>query len=290
MTISQGTQAGSRAVPVWGAFLVALALGLPSQARAEGAPDVDAVLQKIDSALFFSDAQEKLKGYTVDLQFWSGGTVGGKGSAPTAKDMKAAGTLTFDASKGEKRQEGPDKAQVAPGSFTPSCGPWTLTALVGFEADLFVTPFGKRFTAEAWDRECTEADGGYHLVLTPKEPIGEAFMLKPALTGIEIDVSKEGVPTGATLHLDQKMMHDDGTAKFVFVDEKGKKRIDRIENDLHSANFRVQPVLSFKFAKVSSWLLPDSVEFRVAGADLSGTMAGMEMISTLFYRKYVMTK
>ncbi len=290
MTISQGTQAGSRAVPVWGAFIVALALGLPSRARAEGAPDVDAVLKKIDSALFFSDAQEKLKGYKVNLQTWTGSTSGGKAAPPVAKDAKPAGTLTFDAAKGEKNQEGPDKAQVAPGSFLPMCGPWTLTALVAFEIDLFATPFGKRFDAEAWDRECTEAGGGYHLVLTPKEPIGEAFMLKPALTGIEIDVSKEGVPTGATLHLDQKMMHDDGTAKFVFVDEKGKKRIDRIENDLHSANFHVAPVLSFKFSKVSSWVLPESVEFRVAGAELSGTMAGMEMVTTLLYRDYAMTK
>lgn len=290
MATSYRTRPGGIAVSALGACIAALVLSLASRAPAEDASDVDTVLQKIDSALFFSDAQEKLKGYTVDLKLWSGGTVGGKGSAPTDKDLKPAGTLVFDAAKGEKRQEGADQAQVAPGTFTPGCGPWTLTALVGFEVDLFATPFGKRFTAEAWDREVSKVEGGYRLVLTPKEPIGEAFMLKPALTGIEIDVSEDGVPTVATLHLDQKMMHDDGTAKFVFVDEGGKKRIERIENDLLSANLHIQPVLAFKFAKVSSWLLPDSVEFRVPGANLSGTMAGMEMITTLFYRNYAMTK
>mgnify|MGYP001579186722 CR=1 FL=1 len=89
---------------------------------------------------------------------------------------------------------------------------------------------------------------------------------------------------------DQKMMKDDGTAKFVFVDEKGKKRIERIENDLKAANMRIRPAMMFKFAKVQDWTLPESVEFRVAGADLSGSLGGMEMITILYYRDYVPMK
>ncbi len=272
------------------AFVLALLIGPTSRCGAADPPDVEAVLKKVDSAVCFHDAQEKLKGYKVELQTWTGAEMGGKASAPNAKDFKPAGTIAFDAAAGTKSQEGPDKAQVPPGSFTPMCGPWTLTALVAFEVELFATPFSKRFNEKDWDRECSETDGGFHLILTPKEPIGEAFMLKPALVGLELDLDKNGVPTAGTLYLDQKMMHEDGTVKFVFTDEKGKKRIERIENDLHSANLQVRPVLAFKFTKVSSWTLPDCVEFRVAGAELSGTMAGMEMITTLFYRNYAVTK
>ena len=100
--------------------------------------------------------------------------------------------------------------------------------------------------------------------------------LKPAGT-LTFDAA-----TGAT--------KEHGAAKFVFADETGTKRILRIENDIESANMGIRPVLTFKFAKVSSWMLPASVEFRVAGAELSGTMRGMEMLTTMFYKNYVMTE
>lgn len=105
-----------------------------------------------------------------------------------------------------------------------------------------------------------------------------------------MEVGKDGVQMGATLHLDRKMMKDDGKERFFFADGKGGKRIERTENELASANLRIRPVMTFKFAEVQGWTLPESVEFKIDGAGLSGSMRGMEMITVLRYRNYTVTK
>ena len=260
-----------------------LALALPvTPLDAQTAPSADEALAKIDARLFFPDAQDGMSGYQAELSVWSGMAGTGGKINPDPKGTKPAGKVEFR--DGTKKQTDAAGAEVAPGSFTPFCGPWTLTALMTFEVEWFAQPWSKRFAADAWSRECSSEGSGTRLTLTPKQTIGEAFMLRPALVGLEVVLDAEGVPQTAVLKLDQKMMHDDGEAKFTFTEVGGKKRIARIENTLRSANLVIAPALIFNFGKVGTCELPQMVEFRVPGGGLSGTMAGQDMITLVTWR------
>lgn len=273
---------------------IALALALAGAALAQDdkkEPTVDDVLKKVDDALFFFDRQEKLAGYEVEVVTVQASPPPGK-PAPVPKVEKGAKSdkIVYDAATGKKKQTDPKGADVPPGTFTCACGPWTLANVVSFELELFAQPWSSRFDAASYDREHEKTDGGYRLKLAPKTPIGEANMLKPAITGIELELDKAGVPARGTLHLDQKMMKDDGTLVFHFADEKARgkekprKRIEKIENTLTSANLRITPALTFTFAAdKSGFTLPKLVEFRVPGGELSGTLGNMDMVTFLVF-------
>jgi hypothetical protein len=256
-------------------------------------PTVEDTLKKVDEALFFYDRQEKLQGYDVEIVSVQAMAKPGQPAAePKVEKGAKADKISFDATTGKKKQTDASGADLTPTSFTPGCGPWTLTSLMAFEIDLFAQPFSSRFDAANYDREVETIDGGSRLKLTPKQPIGEAFMLKPAITGLELDLDKDAVPTRATLHLDQKMMKEDGALVFHFVDmkakgkEKAKKRIDKIENSITSANLKITPTLTFRFSDKgdkSGAILPKLIEFRVPGGELSGTLAGQDMITFLVF-------
>jgi hypothetical protein len=274
---------------------VALTIGvvLSSAANGDDKVAVDDVLKKVDEVLFFFDKQEKLASYDVEVVTCQASVPPGKAAGePRVEKGAKSEKVSFDAATGKKKQTDASGAEVTPTSFTPGCGPWTLTALMAFEVELFAQPFATRFDAASWDREVEKVDAGFRLKLTPKQPIGEANMLKPALTGLELDIDKDGVPTKGTLHLDLKLMKDDAAITFRFADmkakgkEKPKKRIEKIENTLTSANLKVRPTLAFTFSdkmdKSGAWFLKH-VEFRVAGGELSGTLAGQDMITFLVF-------
>src|SRR5436305_1707210 len=99
-------------------------------------------------------------------------------SADSRRSFLSTGKARF------KRQTEADGTDVPPGSFLPGCGPWRLTDVMAFEVELFAQPFSTHFDAASFDRACEKMDGGTKLKLTPKQPIGQADMLKPAITAI----------------------------------------------------------------------------------------------------------
>jgi hypothetical protein len=274
------------------AFVVVLASGLLLSAlpgaKGDDEPSADDVLKKVDDVLFFYDKQEKLESYTVEAVEAGMRMTPGKAPEPAVDKDSKVNKIEYDAKTGKKKQTDSTGADVPPVTWMPGCGPWRLDYLMAFEIQLFSKPLSTTFDKESWDRTAEKADAGWKLKLTPKTvPAGD--MLRPAITGLEMEIDKDGVPTKAVLHLDQKIMSGDGTVTFKFADLKAakKKRIESIEHELVSANLKVTPKVVFVWndKDKSGFVVLQTIEFHVPGRQLSGSLGG-DMASFLVFRNF----
>lgn len=250
-----------------------------AQQKKEKTLDAKEVLARIDGALFFPDRQKGLKGYSCRVSMTKSAVLGNSGKmVPDASSARFVAKVKVDAAKSTRTWSDRDGKPVPVGAWTPFCGPWTLTHVVAMETELFLSPLSSRFPKSDWTRKVERTSDGWRLDLTPKSGSvsgKKGDILKPAVTRIELTVGKDGVPTGATLGLDQRLMREDGQATFHFVDCDGKKRIETIKNTLSSANLTIHPMLKFAFKAHKGFLLPEQIVFEVPPGNLSPTMGRM---------------
>lgn len=241
--------------------------------------DAEGVLARIDGALFLPDAQEGLESYSCKLSVTKAtkSDDGGK-MVPDKSKIEFLANLVVNAKKGTREWTDKRKKPVPAGAWAPFCGPWTLTNVMQLETELFLSPLSPRFPEKEWKREVEETDAGWRLTLTPKSSSVNAVatdFLTPAVKSVELAVGRDGVPTGATLDLQQGPMEEEGEVTFEFADVDGKKRIAAIKSTLKSANLTIHPVLTFTYDEQKGFPLPDQVLFHVPPGDLSPSLGGM---------------
>ena len=256
-------------------------------------PTVEDVFKKVEAAVFFPDAQERLAGYECDVLVTSSSLGLGGEAVPDRKSAKALAHVAYDAATGKKTWTGPDKKPVPPGSWSPSCGFWNLKHVMRLETDFLSTPLSKRFPESDYERVLEAEDEGWRITLTPTAPETDTANqgLTPTLTRIELLVGADGVPTGGVLGLASDPVPVTGAFWFDWKPEGSRKRLDRIRNTLTSANVTVHPSLTFLWAKQGDFLLPSSIESRVPGGDLSASLGGFgDMLGGLVFEKYAVRK
>jgi sulfatase modifying factor 1 len=279
-------------------LVVGLALALSAGiGRAEDAPkplDVDEILKKVDAGLFVPDTQPGLVSYECDVSSTTSSTMDGSGKMqPDPKSAKPVAHVVVDAKAGTKTWTDSAKKKVIPGTFTPFCGPWTLTNVMRVEVDLFTTPLSKRFTADRFERLMDTDGDDFKLTFTPKSPMGEGTPqpLKPIVTRIDLAVSSKFAVTGGSLGLDQQISQDDGAFECSFEAQGALQRVTKIKTYLASFNLSIAPTLAFSYAPQSGFVLPKAVLFEIAGGQLSPSLGHMPgggaMVSALLYDKFV---
>lgn len=257
--------------------LVASALAVLAvvSARADDPPESGELLAKIDAALWFHDRQPGLTGYKARAVCWQGGEA-------VPADAQELGRVGLDPATKEK---------TGVTSWVPGCGPWTLTKLMAFELELFARPWTEQFTGVGWDRSVEASGSGWILHLVPENPIGgQGAPLGPSILGLHVEVDEHGVPRSAVLDLDMQFMQTPGKIGFEYDDAGEKKRIRRITHELSMANLAITPPIDFRFARQGELDLFEGVDFHIAGGELSGTLAGVEVVSRLRFLDYEIEK
>lgn len=257
----------------------------------EPGPRVKDVLAKVDAALFFPDAQEGLARYACTVSETNSAKQVGGVMVPDLDSATRIARVAVDREAGTKVWKKADGKTIDPGTWTPSCGPWTLTAVVRFEVELFSSPLSARFNDDDFARTVVEEGEGWRLGLTPKRRLGteEPFFLRPVISKIDLSVGKDGVPTKATVRLDQGPMQETGTLEFEFAEQGKLRRIAKIKNTIASANLKIHPTLEFTYAPQGGLQLLERIVFRVALGELSPTMGrvvGGDSVSGLIFDEF----
>ena len=87
------------------------------------------------------------------------------------------------------------------------------------------------------------------------------------------------------LSLDHGLGKAESVLSFVFEEHAGKKRIRKVSFGLRSANLEIRPVYEFRYAKAGGFVLPERVEFRVPGEQVSKAFAGRELVTVYLFRE-----
>lgn len=271
---------------------------------AAAVPDVAELLRRVDATLFFPDAQSGLISYECDVSSTTSSTMDATGKMqPDPKSAKPVAHVAVDAKAGTKTWTDGAGKKLVPGTFTPFCGPWTLTNVMRVEVELFRSPLSKRFTTELYDfgpmADANGEGGNYTFLLrfTPKVALGEGdpAPLNPIVTRIDLSVTLtttgEVSVTGGALALDQKIAQGDAAFECEFEPHGTLRRISKIKTHLSSFNLAIEPTLTFSYGPQGSLALPKSVVFQVPGGQLSGELGRMPggggMSSALFYDNFV---